>query len=213
MKKLLIACGFILTCTCALDAQILATTLDGDTVLLNSDGTWAYLDTSDFVDEVLPVNPEKFVKPSSAKENYKGISKGYQIWYREKEWSRIDPKNLNPLAEVAFKSTEMDAYVMLIYEAMEATTQTLADIAIIQARKTASDLTVLSKEIRSVNGKDMVALEMTGKIQSIDIYYYNYYYSGPEGSIQLLCFTTAKASDGLKPKMEDLLNGLVILKD
>jgi hypothetical protein len=213
MKKFLIACGFILTCSSALDAQILATTTDGDTVLLNSDGTWAYLDTSDLVDEVLPVNPLKFTKPSSAKENYKAISKSYQIWYREKDWARIDPKNLNPLAEVAFKSTEMDAYGMLIYEGMEANSQTLADVAIMQARKTASEIIVLSKEIRSVNGKDMVALEMTGKIQGIDIYYYNYYYSGPEGSIQLLCFTTAKASDGLKPKMEDFLNGLVILKD
>lgn len=213
MKKILLACGIILACNSALDAQILATTADGDTVLLNSDGTWAYLDTAELVDEILPVNPVKFTKPSSAKENYKAISKSYQIWYQEKDWARMDPKNLNPLAEVAFKSTEMDAYGMLIYEGMEANSQTLADVAILQARKTASDLTVLSKEIRSVNGKDMVALEMTGKIQSIDIYYYNYYYSGPEGSIQLLCFTTAKASDGLKPKMEDFLNGLVILKD
>lgn len=213
MKKFLIACGIFLTCNCALDAQILATTFDGDTVLLNSDGTWAYLDTSDLVDEILPINPEKFLKPSTAKENYKGISKSYQIWYHEKEWARLDPKNLNPLAEVALKSNDMDAYGMLIYESMEASSQTLADIAIIQARKTASDLTVLSKEIRKVNGKDMVALEMTGKIQGIDIYYYNYYYSGPAGSIQYLCFTTAKASDGLKPKMEDLLNGLMILSN
>lgn len=213
MKKLLIACGIILTCACTLDAQILATTLEGDTVLLNSDGTWAYLDTSELIDEVLNVNPEKFTKPSTAKENYKAISKSYQIWYQEKDWARMDPKNLNPLAEVAFKSTEMDAYGMLIYEGMEANSQTLADVAIMQARKTASEITVLSKEIRSVNGKDMVALEMTGKIQGIDIYYYNYYYSGPEGSIQLLCFTTAKASEELMPKMEDFLNGLVILKD
>lgn len=211
MRKLLIACGCILFFGCALNAQIFATTEEGDTVLLNSDGTWAFLDTSEISDEVLPVNDGKFVKSSSSKDNYKGISKGYQIWYNEKEWERTDPKNLNEIAEVAFKSTEMDAYGMLIYESMEATSQTLADIAIIQARKTATDLTVVSKEIRTVNGNEMVALEMIGNIQKIEIYYYNYYYSGPQGSIQLLCFTTAKGSNDLKPKMEALLNGLVIL--
>jgi len=213
MKNFLISFGFVLTFSCALDAQILATTSDGDTVLLKSDGTWDYLREADLADEVLPVNPEKFSTPKANKESYKGISKGYQVWYNEKSWERTNPKNLNPLAEIAFKSTEMDAYGMLIYEAMEASSLTLADVAIIQARKVATDIQIISKEIRNVNGYDVVALEMTGKLQSIDIYYMNYYYSGPQGSIQFLCFTTTKSSEALKPKMESLLNGLTILKD
>jgi hypothetical protein len=65
MRKLLIAFACSLFFGCTLHAQILATTEEGDTVLLNSDGTWAYLDTSEISDEVLPVNDGKFVKSSS----------------------------------------------------------------------------------------------------------------------------------------------------
>jgi hypothetical protein len=65
MKNFLIACGFVLSFSCVLDAQILATTSEGDTVLLKSDGTWDYLRDAEVAEEVLPVNPEKFSTPKA----------------------------------------------------------------------------------------------------------------------------------------------------
>jgi hypothetical protein len=194
------------------EAQIMAVTLDGDTVLLNANGTWGYLDTSEVVEEVIPVNPEWYVKPEKSKESYTGISKTFTVYFNEKDWERTKPERLNEMAELAFKMTLSDAYGILIYERMEATTETLADIAILQARKVVEDLEIVNKEYRSVNGKQMIALQMVGGIKGLTIQYMNYYYSGPEGSIQFLTFTTDDSIERVKPKMEELLNGLVIKK-
>lgn len=192
------------------EAQMLAVTSEGDSVLLYSDGTWAFLDTSELIEEVIPVNPELYVKSEKSKDSYTGISKTFSVYFNEKVWERTKPERLNELAELAFKMTLSDAYGILIYERMEATSETLTEVAVLQARKVVDALDIVSKEYRTVNGKQMIALQMTGIVKGLKIQYLNYYYSGPEGSIQFLTFTTDDEIDRVKPQMEELLNGLVI---
>ena len=67
---------------------------------------------------------------------------------------------------------------------------------------------VTFEEQRRVNDVDVLAMQMEGTIQGIPFTYYGYYFSGPQGSVQLLTYTGSNLFAEYKPEFEDFLNGL-----
>ena len=99
---------------------------------------------------------------------------------------------------------------MLIAERLSIPTETLKKIALANAKEAAPDVRVISEEKRTLNGKEILCLKMIGTMQNIPFIYYGYYYSGSEGSLQVVTYTVQNLFDEFKSDFEDFLNGTQI---
>lgn len=197
-------------------AQTMAITLEGDTVYLYSDGTWDF--NGEYGDYSIagPILPEDLAKggsyksPASNSSEVTGPDNGYKVKYNPKEWEKIVPGEINEDASHAFQMKNDDGYAMVIFERVAIPLESLAQIAIDQAYSVASDLVLEKTEKRTINGKEMLCMQMSGTTSGIPFTYFGYYYTDEERSIQFLTFTGANRYEVVQPQFEALLNGLMI---
>jgi len=74
----------------------------------------------------------------------------------------------------------------------------------------APDAKIAFEENRTVNGKKFLCLKIEGAINSINFIYYGLYYSGTEGTLRVLTYTSKDLFDEYKTDFEDFLNGTQI---
>jgi hypothetical protein len=193
-------------------SQTKAITTGGDTVLLNEDGTWVFQDkySSSANIEDIKLNQTKFTKPAASTKFLSGGKGLYEIWYDPSIWVKANPGKYNDDAELALEMNGKVAYGIMIYEKVEIPVESLLDIAVENAKSSAPNFKVISKEYRMVNGKKMALMQMEGNIEGINATYYSYYYSNSNGTWQFHSYTMTSLFKQLKKQMEALLNGLVI---
>jgi len=197
-------------------AQTMAITLEGDTVYLYNDGTWDFNGEYEDYSIAGPLLPEtiatggSYKTPASNTSEVTGPENGYKIKYNPKDWEKIVPGEINEDASHAFQMKNDDGYAMMIFERVGIPLESLAQIAIDQAYSVAPDLVVEKTEKRTINGKEMLFMQMSGTTSGIPFTYFGYYYSDENRSIQFLAFTGANRFEVVKPQFEALLNGLII---
>jgi hypothetical protein len=202
-----------------LNAQTEAYTAAGDTVILYDDGTWEYQSDSKEDPSGLPpidslwYNPGKFDKPATAPQTVKDESGAFEVWYEDKKWQRTPSGRLNEDAKMAFKTKRPGGFGMVIYEPVELPLHVLREAALINARSADPNIQLTNQELRSVNGRKMLCLEMEGAVSGMKFKYFGYYYSNLSGSWQFITYTTQSLFDEFKPDFELLLNGLIIHKN
>jgi hypothetical protein len=200
---------------CLSYGQEKAVTERGDTVILYSNGSWDYYENYITGEErvvEIPWNEITYTKPETSSKKIPGNDDYYEIWYDHKIWKRIPPGELNEDAEIALQMINGDAYAMLIYEKIQIPIERLSDIALENALNAAPDINLASREYRIVNNDTMVCMQMNGTTSGMKISYYSYYYSDKDGSIQFHTFTGQNLLAEYKPVLNDLLNGLIILR-
>lgn len=184
-----------------------AVTDTGEVVILNDDGTWTLSAESEKALIELTTNKTPFKKPNSASFLLKSTKNNSAFWLNTKIWS-FTKNTENKDAEYEFKLKGKDLYAMAITERVEIAAESLADIALSNARSVAPDIRIIKKEYRIVNGKKVIYMEMSGTLQSIKVTYLSYYFSSPSGSTQLVTYTGSSLVNGYKNEILDLLNGL-----
>lgn len=210
MRKLLLLCYFLLLINIA-KAQQKAVTETGKEVILFDNGTWKYQDESDIEEKEIPRNPKKFKKSKDATFLLKSTTFKVGFWLNPKKWS-FTKDGSNAEAEYELKLKGEDVYAMILTEKIEIPLETLKIIALENAKSVAPDMKVIKEEYRTVNGIEILLIEMKGTLQGIKIAYYGYYFSNPNGTVQFMTFTSQNLIDGYKAECEELLNGLVELK-
>lgn len=207
---------FLLLAGLNAQAQTMAVTLEGDTVYLYNDGTWDFNGDLEDYSIAGPLLPEdlamggSYKSPASNSSEVTGPDSGYKIKYNPKEWEKIVPGEINEDASHAFQMKNDDGYAMVIFERVAIPLESLGQIAIDQAYSVAPDLVIEKTEKRTINGKEMLFMQMSGTTSGIPFTYFGYYYTDEERSIQFLTFTGANRFEVVKPQFEALLNGLII---
>jgi hypothetical protein len=186
-----------------------AVTDTGERVILNSDGTWQYADSGKSANKKIQTNPKQFHKPDSAKFLLKSTRNKSAFWLDTGKWSFKKAENADSSAEYEFRLKGKDLYGQVITEQIEVKLESLADIALENARSAAPDARVIQQEYRVVNGHKVIYLEIRGTIQSIRFTYLGYYYSDASGSTQFIAYTASTLVDKFKPEIYGLLNGLI----
>ena len=102
---------------------------------------------------------------------------------------------------------------MIVAERLAIPLLKLKEIAVSNARAAAPDAKVVFEESRRVNDVDVLAMQMEGTIQGIAFTYYGYYYSGPQGSLQVLTYTGTNLFAEYKPSFEQFLDGITAAKN
>ena len=210
MKKIILTALGILAIlvSSAIAQEIRAITEDGKDVILHPNGTWHYAE-SETNESRTSSEPLQFVKPASATHLIKGKRVKYGLWYDAKKWL-VDQKTDNPSAEFELTHAEGDRYVLIIPERLQIPLQTLRVAAIANAKRIAPDIQITFEETRIVNGHPILCLKMDATVQGIPITYYNYYYSGKVGAIQIMTYTGQNLFAEYKSEMDDLLNGFEV---
>lgn len=192
-------------------AQQRAVTENGEEVILHENGTWEYQNEEDLISKAIPVNHFPYVKDESATFQLKSTKISMGFWLDPKKWS-FQKSKTNEDAEYSLNYKDGDLYAMIITEKVEVPLNSLKQIAVSNGRDAAPDLKVISEELRTVNGIQVLMLHMTGTIQGMKFTYFGYYYSNSSGVVQFMTMTTTNQFEEFKLECEQLLNGLTEIK-
>src|ERR1700740_776968 len=216
-------------------SPVAAITQDGRKVFLYPDGTWklaeqAQLQSSQAATNSAgdnnramgnrsgPGNPPAMGQkqnteggnnpPANSKVFVKAPQGQFGVWIDQQKWTQ-NPSNNDPI-KITFIHQGETSYAMVIAEKAHVSTDALERAALSNAKKVAPDITLLFKEKRVVNGKSVLCMEMTGTVQGTSFMYYGYYYGGPEGTLQVICYTTLELFDQAKADFDEILSSITI---
>ena len=182
-----------------------ATTDDGRKILLYPDGTWRLLKTP--VSE--PSTARAYQRPTEAKLFVKVPKGPFGVWINQQKWKQDAPVEEDAI-KITFHHKKGDAYAMLIAERLSIPTESLKKMVLAEAKEGAPDARVISEEKRTLNGKKILCLKMGATIENIPFVYYGYYYSGSDGTLQVVTYTGTNLFDEFKSDCEEFLNGTQI---
>lgn len=178
-----------------------ATTEDGRKVLLFPDGRWRY--------EPAPAPPagarKVHARGIAATERVDLLRGAMALFIDPGKWKQTPSEDPT---KISFRHASGEAYGMVVAERLAIPLPRLKEIAIRNARDAAPDVKVTFEEPRRVNDVDVLAMQMEGSIQGIPFTYYGYYFSGPQGSVQLLTYTGSNLFAEYKREFEAFLDGL-----
>ena len=186
-----------------------AITDTGEEVILNSDGTWIFANNSSSTEEEIKINKTEFIRPSDSSFLLKSTKNDSAFWINSSKWSFKKATN-NIEAEYELQLKGNDLYGIIIAEGIHIPIESLAEIALTNAKNAAPDIKITKKEYRYVNGNKVIYMEMSGTMKGMKITYLGYYYSDESGSTQLLTFTGTSLVSKYQSEISDFLNGLVL---
>lgn len=205
------------------DAQTVAVTENGDSVLLLPNGTWDYLENTskeavadrpvkeEVEESSIPTNKESFERSLLSSKFVNLANEQFKIWYNEKKWKKIVPGVLNEEAEYAWQMRSNPGYAFVLLDDKEVDIKTMKKNALDNALSIASDTKIIEEDFREVNGTKILSTQMEGTAQELSVRYYNYYLSNKNGSIQFTCFTGKSIFEDLEGEFLEMLNGLEVV--
>ena len=171
-------------------------TAEGREVILRDDGTWIYAD--------------ELKKAPKAVLQFQDKRGNYALYLPPNKWKKTE--GLNESADVQFRHVDGDAFAMVIAERFMLPLDTLKEAAISNIQDIDPAATVVKEERRKVNGREVLCMTINAKPKGIPATYYGYYYTGEEGSIQVITFTAQNLFKEIKPELDAFLNGFTLLK-
>lgn len=131
---------------------------------------------------------------------------GFSHYYNPAEWS-ID---LSTAGKPLFTHVSGTGYAVIVYESISAPQDQLVELAIMNAKKVASNVQLGSQSIHLVNGSEITVAEYTATIEGQQLSYLNYYFSSSRGTVQVLTFTSKELSMQVRPILDEFLSGLAV---
>jgi hypothetical protein len=154
-----------------------------------------------------PSSVRSFTRSASAKQRITTSIDDFALWVDETKWKPVksdSPRRLN------FMNVNGTSWATVVSERLAVPTETLRDIVVTNLEKTASDTRIIREEKRIVNGREILALQMSGTFKNIPFMYFGYYHGGTSGAIQVLTSTPTGEFDRNFKGLTDFLNGLEV---
>ena len=150
---------------------------------------------------------DTYSKSSAATKQMKAPFGDFVIWYDPEKWQ---VEKTDSIGELEFKSTNGEAFAKIITEKTAIPTDSLAQVALTNAKGADPNTKITAQEKRRVNGHDVLMLQMDGTIDDLPIRFYGYYYGGTSGTVQVVTFSMQSAFAKNTPDLTNFLDGLVI---
>lgn len=198
-------------------SQTTAVTEYGDTIYIYDDGTWAY-ELKEYEDEGIArflleevhfdTSKVEFSTPKGVDKTLTSNLEFFNFRYKNKLWKRIPGQKVNPEAEIVLEHRQKEIYLAIISEDIEIGMSNIYNIAMQNAEDgLGKKPNVLKKEIRKVNGIDMIHAIYEVSINELKITFMSNYYSSENGTVQVTTWTISDYFERYKDDMEDLING------
>ncbi len=211
MKKPFLLAIFLINILNA-HGQQKAVTETGETVVLYNDGRWIYINRDTLVAAEIKTNPQKFERNKKASFLLKSTRIDVGCWLDPKKWT-FQKAGEKDASEYEINNVDAGLYGLLLTEKINLPIESLANIALMNAREAAPDVIITTKEYREVNGLRVLMMQMTGTIEDIPFSYYGYYYATQKGAVQFLVYSSKENVEANLADIEILLNGLVEISE
>lgn len=137
-----------------------------------------------------------------------GEEVNYSLEYNASEWS-ISEESFNIEAEYEL-SSKKDSFAIVIAEKPNVGIDNLVSLAKSNLQEVSESFELIEESVVNKEGTAFVDLIANAKIDGTEITYYNRYYAGEEGSIQVSTFTYSNLFDENRSSLRDFLDGLSI---
>ncbi len=180
-------------------------TPDGKTVILYTDGTWKYK-------EAMTEETEKeiFTKIDEASKVIGSHNGFIELWYDPSQWSL--EKSEESQGKFTFIHSSGEAMAIAIMERMSIPGETLKREGIETVKKEASDVKVISEVNRIVNKVPLLVMHLEATLDEISLSYLGYFWTGKEGTIQVIAYTTKDLFSEYEKEFTNFLDGIMIKK-
>ena len=197
---------FILLLTSTLNSQIKAVTENGDEVILYDNNSWVYKNQNSKNNLSLSNSVPTYSYDKSSTFLIKSNKIKIGIYIDPKKWKFN--KSLSDDSEYEFELKNEELFGMMINEKIEMSLENLKDSAFYNFDFAASDARIVNQELRNINGLSVLMLHMEGTIDGFSVFYYGYYFSNDQGTVQLIAYSTTNLYEYYKVEIEKFLNGL-----
>jgi hypothetical protein len=153
---------------------------------------------------------KEFQKDEKAVLRYKGKKGKFALWLVPGLWKQEEPSN--QFAEAQFAHKDDEAWATVIAERVQTPMSALKKAALENAKQGDKEAKIVKEEARVVNWSEVLCLEIEASTEGVPMTLYGYYYSGDQGTIQVLTWTSRNLFQELKPEMERFLNGFEIIQ-
>ena len=208
LPRLLVASLLALGALSGAHAEQRAVTEKGDEVILEDDHTWHYVKAPPPDTTAAPVNPATFSRPRDASFPVRSTRNGAVLWLDPKKCSFNKHPAGNADAEYEFKCNGRDVMGMMINERIGVPMDRLQEAVLRNIRKNATEAEVVRREVRHVNGQDVLFLQINATITGMKIAYFAYLHGDDQGTTQLFAFTAQSIAAARASFAEEFLNGL-----
>ncbi|MFC1762451.1 hypothetical protein ACFL6U_10275 [Planctomycetota bacterium] len=113
-------------------------------------------------------------------------------------------------AEYSFCHVDGDVYTMIIPERIQIPQNSLREAAIENIKSICSDFRLLNEESKVVNDVELFILTMSATVDEISVIYHGYYYTGEQGTIQVLTMTSPNLFKSYQDDMDSFITGFRI---
>ena len=192
-------------------AQIIIATSNGNQLKLTSEGEWEEVwetlpDQVEYNSFALPVGSEAILKTNDEK---------FAIQFNSQKWDVLRGTHFPGPGfenfEFEFSHRKSFATGLLVADPNPASIEKVISRSLNQIKETATELTVAYGEVFRVNKKTIYMVILQTVEHGIPLTYYNYYYSGDEGTVQFLGYCNQKVFWKYEDDIKDLLNGFLVL--
>lgn len=176
---------------------------DGRTATLYDDGTWEY--------EASTTRNLQLNVPDSATSKATDKKSIVTVQFDPSTWVQYpDPGKLSPDASLAFAHQNGDAYAIVIIERISIPIESLKKIVLENARQVGSDTKIVHDSTGTVNEAEVTFLDFNATISEIPFRYHTMLWSGNEGSVQVIAFTSQNLFPEYKKDFDGLLSGTIL---
>ena len=191
-------------------AQKKAVTESGDEVILYQNGTWKY--SKDFINvDSIRTNKVNFKKSNNSSFLLKSQNGKLGFWLDPQKWN-FKKATLNTSAEFELELKGESLQAVILTESAEIPIESYVSIALENGKLQSPDFKITNKEYRIVNNLKILHLQMEGTQMGIKYAHSAYYFSDSNVTVQFLAFTYQNSMKKYLNEVEELLNGLVVLK-
>jgi len=148
-------------------------------------------------------------KSVSATKNIKTPSGDFALWIDPAKWQQIVTTGDEP-GRLEFRTINGQGYAEVTTARLGIPTDALPEIVQARYRLKAPNARVTLQEKRTVNGRQVLAMQLEGSMADIPFRYYGYFYGGTSGTIQVVTFTVSPAFDKNVAEFTKFLDGLEI---
>ena len=173
-------------------AQTMSATTDGGAkVQLFADGTWAYA--------------EQPGEPATGR--LTADSGPYAVIFNPKKWSTANSSATN---RHLLRHSTGNAGAVFASEAIPVALERLPAIALANAQNADPAAELISSEMATVSGVEVVRIEIEATVQGVPFHYRSYYFGGTQGNSALVVYAHRDHFEALAADMDELLGGFEI---
>jgi hypothetical protein len=129
----------------------------------------------------------------------------FRFWYNAQRW-RPAPEHADGRIQLQLIGSE--AYIAVIPEGTPIPIAQLKTLALENAGKSGTGARIISEQLRSIGGREVLALEINVTVNGSPVVFIGYYYGDPRGSIQVVGYASESDLPRYRAQIAEGLDGL-----